>query len=156
MKSFRDIPTSKRGIPLFKPSFRKLRFSFGNLKFNTGVLPVESYSKDFIPPRSWVFSTKPKFKRLSGKLEQNLLIERLEEPKVDIIDEIKDLVIIMELPGIKEEDLTIKVEGDILLVLAKSFEVKYYKEILLPFKVKSANLFLSFKNGILEIKCFRK
>lgn len=154
MKSFRDIPTSTRGIPFFKPSFRKLKFSFGNLKFNTGALPLESSSKDFIPPRSWVFSTKPKFKRLSRELEQNLMVERLGDPQVDIIDEIKDLVIIMELPGIKEEDLVIKVEGDILLVLAKSLEVKYYKEILLPFKVK--NFSMSFKNGILEIKCFKK
>lgn len=75
---------------------------------------------------------------------------------MDIIDEIKDLVIIIELPGVKEEDMQWKAEGDILWVLAKTSDIKYYKEILLPFKVNPAGISASFKNEILEIKCFRK
>ena len=79
-------------------------------------------------------------------------VEEEREPMVDIFDEKEEVVVIAEMPGINEEGISMDFEGDILEVKAVYKDRKYYKEVLLPAKVKSETLTSTYKNGILEVR----
>ena len=79
-------------------------------------------------------------------------VEEEREPMVDIFDEKEEVVIIAEMPGINEEGISMDFKGDILEVKAVYKDRKYYKEVLLPAKVKSETLTSTYKNGILEVR----
>ena len=70
----------------------------------------------------------------------------------DLFDEGKYLRIIMELFGVSEENIQLKVTQDRLTVYANSAEKKYQEEILLPTTVNSQGLSKRYKNGILEVR----
>jgi len=75
----------------------------------------------------------------------------IREPLVDIFDEAEEILIVAELPGVQEEEITVELMDDILR-LETSGERKYAKEILLSDPVKSDTLTKTYKNGILEIR----
>jgi HSP20 family protein len=77
------------------------------------------------------------------------VVEEVREPIVDVFDEEDRILVIVELPGVSEEEIKIEVAGDILSLTAS--DRKYAKEILLPSKVKPQPVKSSYKNGILEI-----
>jgi HSP20 family protein len=89
------------------------------------------------------------------------VVEEVREPIVDTFDEKNHLLIVAELPGVEKDDVSIEVEGDILILKAERGKRKYRKEILLPKTVDvntlipSSTLVSSFKNGILEIKLMK-
>ena len=56
------------------------------------------------------------------------------------------------MPGVNEEAISLELKGDILELKAVSKDRKYYKEVLLPAKVKPETLTRSYKNGILEVR----
>jgi HSP20 family molecular chaperone IbpA len=109
-------------------------------------------------PRTWVFSTRPKFVR-HKPLEKSLLVEKVEEPKVNVFEEVKEVVVLAEMPGADEESINCKIKDDILLICAEAKDSggakRYEKEILLPFTVSSSSLKTSYENQILEIKLTR-
>ena len=80
------------------------------------------------------------------------MVEEIREPIVDVFDEKDHILVIVELPGVSEENIKINLEGDILKLSAENKERKYAKEVLLPAKVKKESLKSSYKNGMLEIK----
>lgn len=84
-------------------------------------------------------------------------VEEVREPIVDVFDEKSYILVVAELPGVKESDIKIKVSGDVLTLRAEGPR-KYFKEVLLPHtpseEAEEAKE-VSFKSGILEIK-FRK
>jgi HSP20 family protein len=89
-------------------------------------------------------------------------------PAIEIFDEKDDLVVKVELPGMKKEDLEINLSGDVLTIRGekkKEKEVKekgyYYSErsygtfqrsIDIPEKVLSDKVSASFKDGVLEVR----
>jgi HSP20 family protein len=79
------------------------------------------------------------------------VVEEVREPIVDVFDEEDRILVIVELPGVSEEEIKIEVAGDILSLTASDRDRKYAKEILLPSKVKPQPVKSSYKNGILEI-----
>ncbi len=79
-------------------------------------------------------------------------VEEEREPMVDVFDEKEEVVVIAEMPGINEEGILMDFKGDILEVKAVYKDRKYYKEVLLPAKVKSETLTSTYKNGILEVR----
>ena len=79
-------------------------------------------------------------------------VEEEREPIIDVFDEKEEIVVMAEMPGINEEGISLDLKGDILEMKAVSKDRKYYKEVLLPAKLKSENLAFSYKNGILEIR----
>jgi HSP20 family molecular chaperone IbpA len=109
-------------------------------------------------PRTWVFSTRPKFVR-HKPLEKSLLVEKVEEPKVNVFEEVKEVVVLAEMPGADEKSINCKIEDDILLICAEAKDSwgakRYEKEILLPFTVSPSSLKTSYENQILEIKLTR-
>ncbi|MGB2762862.1 MAG: Hsp20/alpha crystallin family protein [Candidatus Aminicenantaceae bacterium] len=70
----------------------------------------------------------------------------------DIFDEGKYLRIIMELFGINEKNIQLKVNEDELIIHANSLERKYQEEIPLPARVNSNGLSKEYRNGILEVR----
>jgi len=79
-------------------------------------------------------------------------VEEEREPMVDVFDEKEEVVVIAEIPGISEEGISLDLRGDILEIKAMYKDRKYYKEVLLPAKVKSETLTSTYKNGILEVR----
>jgi HSP20 family molecular chaperone IbpA len=110
-----------------------------------------------IPPRVWAFSTKPRFRRYEKQVEKSLFVERIEEPKTDVLERMDNVAILAELPGMKKEDIQWEINGDIFSIHAhdRSGLRKYSKEILLPFLVEETHIKTEYRNGIFEI-CFRR
>jgi HSP20 family protein len=79
-------------------------------------------------------------------------VEEEREPMTDMFDEKDEIVIIAEMPGIEENDITIDLKGDILDILAERNTRKYHKELLLPAKVEKEKMKIKYNNGILEIR----
>ena len=82
---------------------------------------------------------------------QGPVVEEVREPMVDVLDEEDHILVLVELPGVEEENINLEVEGDILKLTAASRQQKYAKEVLLPGRVKSEMMKTACKNGILEI-----
>ena len=79
-------------------------------------------------------------------------IREIREPIADVFDEADHLLVVLELPGILEEDLRIELEGDMLFVEAERGEKKYRKEILLPSTPPADGMKFSCNGGIAEIR----
>jgi len=83
-------------------------------------------------------------------------IVETREPITDIFDEKNHVLVVAELPGVDEKNISAEIKGDILLLEAnEGRKRKYFKEILLPSLVDEKSKETSFKNGILEVK-FKK
>jgi len=79
-------------------------------------------------------------------------VEEEREPITDVFDEENEMIIIAEMPGMAEEEISIELKEDILEISATSKIRKYRKEILLPAKGTRENLTSTYNNGILEIR----
>jgi HSP20 family protein len=79
-------------------------------------------------------------------------VEAEREPMTDVFDEKDEIVIIAEMPGIEENDVTIDLKGDMLDISAERNTRKYHKELLLPLKVEQEKMKVKYNNGILEIR----
>ena len=84
------------------------------------------------------------------------VVEEVREPMVDLFDEKEMVIVVAELPGINEKDITVELRDDILTISAESGERKYYKEVLVGAPVTSEGLTRSYRNGILEIRICKK
>jgi len=58
----------------------------------------------------------------------------------------------MELFGVNEDDIQLRINRDKLIINANSLEKKYQEEISLPVRVNSDGLSKKYKNGILEVR----
>lgn len=83
--------------------------------------------------------------------ESGTVVAETREPLVDVLDEEDRVVVIVELPGVEEDDIQVKVEGDILEVSASTRDRRYEKEVLLPSAVDAGSLERPYRNGVLEI-----
>ena len=69
---------------------------------------------------------------------------------VDIFENRKKLRVIVELPGINEEDLRLDLIEDILAIFASRGNRNYYKDIKLPYVYENI-VGKMYNNGILEV-----
>jgi HSP20 family molecular chaperone IbpA len=83
-------------------------------------------------------------------LREDLLLEETEK-MLDIFDEKDHLTVITEFPGVKEEDIEVKVESDILTISADSQDSEYQREVPL-FYVVEEDIKMKYNNGILEVR----
>lgn len=90
------------------------------------------------------------------KTPKGPVVEEEREPLVDVFDEKEHVLVIIELPGVEEEQINTQVKGDILTLSAASGEHKYYKEVILPKDVDAGTLKSKYKNGVLEIRIDKK
>jgi len=90
------------------------------------------------------------------KTSKGPVVEEEREPLVDVFDEKDHVVVIAELPGVEEERISTRVQGDILTLSAAGDDRKYYKEVILPEDVDADTLKSKYKNGVLEIRISKK
>lgn len=100
---------------------------------------------------------KPHVERFGNirKTKEGLKVEETREPITDVFDEKDQIVVVAELPGVSEGDITVSIKGNILILEASGGKVKFAKEVLLPAKVDEASKQVSYKNGVLEVR-FKK
>ena len=73
------------------------------------------------------------------------------EPVMDVFDEPGEIVFLFELPGVERKDIRCLLDGDILLLDAKTGERLYRKETLVEAKVEGSP-HLKLRNGVLEVR----
>lgn len=83
--------------------------------------------------------------------ERGPIVTETREPLADIFDEGELILVVVELPGVAEEELEVDLQDDVLSLSTKG-EKKYVKEVLLPHLVDPATVTTSYKNGILELR----
>ncbi|MDD5309186.1 MAG: Hsp20/alpha crystallin family protein [Deltaproteobacteria bacterium] len=86
-----------------------------------------------------------------------LLVDRMAEPHVEVFEEEQALVVLAELPGAREEDIDVQVNGDVLTLSTGPTPDgrRYYRELLLPFPVSPDNVQRALHNGVLELELCR-
>ena len=83
--------------------------------------------------------------------EEGPVVDEVREPMIDIFDEGESILVVAELPGVAEEEITIEVRDDVLS-LETGGDRKYAKEVLLPHRVDAATMTKAHKNGVLELR----
>jgi HSP20 family molecular chaperone IbpA len=98
-----------------------------------------------------MFVNRPSFERYQGSFS----VERMAEPRMDMMMEDEGLLVLVELPGVEERHIDVHVHGDVLAVETKPGPAgRFYHELLLPFLVEDA-VRQRFNNGVLEIELSR-
>jgi HSP20 family protein len=82
-------------------------------------------------------------------------VHEVTEPPVDVFEEAEHVLVVVEMPGIGEEDLRLELRDDILAIAAEKGSKKYRKEVLLPSSFDPGAMSHSCRNGVLEIKLTR-
>ena len=73
------------------------------------------------------------------------------EPLTDVIEGEKDVRVLAELRGVKEEDIRIDAKADSVSINIDTETRKYHGELKMPCNVSTDDIKTSLKNGILEI-----
>ena len=118
---------------------------------NLSRTPTLSRTSSAPGVRTWVFVKRHRCAVRQGML----LVDRIAEPEVDVFDEGGAIVVLAELTGAREQDIEVRVNGDVLTLETKPGStdgLRYYREILLPFPVAAVNIQRAFRNGVLEIE----
>lgn len=84
------------------------------------------------------------------------VVDEVREPMADLFDEGEHLLVVVELPGVDESAVKQELKEDVLIISAQSGDRKYYKELLLPAPVDGERVSASCKNGILEVKLWKR
>jgi HSP20 family protein len=82
--------------------------------------------------------------------------EEVREPLVDMFDEQNHLIVLIEIPGVEEEQIRTNISGNTLTLSTEGGERKYYKEIALPNDIETSTMESSYKNGVLRMKFAKK
>lgn len=88
-----------------------------------------------------------------GKLVE---VHEIREPMVDMFDEPSRLLIVVEVPGVEEENVQLEIHDDILVISTEKGVPNYRKEVLLPASFSSDKLSFHCRNGILEIQLMKE
>ena len=89
-----------------------------------------------------------------GKPHMDLKEKR--EPLTDIMDEDKNIRVIVELPGVEKDDIKLSGTENKLTISVDATNHKYYKEIEMPSKVDAKQAKSNYKNGVLDITVPKK
>ncbi len=74
------------------------------------------------------------------------------EPLIDVMEQGNNVIIIAELPGVKEDEINVKVTDYTVTIQVESADRKYAKDLDLPAPVDINQVKTSYNNGILEIQ----
>lgn len=95
----------------------------------------------------------PKVERFGNirRTEDGPVVADVREPLVDLFDEEGEILLVAELPGVDESEISVELHGDVLS-LETSGACKFAREILLPAPVEAESLQKTYRNGILELR----
>jgi len=71
---------------------------------------------------------------------------------VDVLDEGDHFLILLELPGVSEEEIKLSVGGSSLTVAVDTARRRYHEQVPLPAGVDADRLSASYRNGILQVR----
>ncbi|MDO8142500.1 MAG: Hsp20/alpha crystallin family protein [Candidatus Brocadiales bacterium] len=80
------------------------------------------------------------------------VVDEVREPVVDVFEESDHTMIVAEMPGVDEKNISLNLKDDILQISAETRGKKYHKEIFLKESFTKDKMIHTYKNGILEIK----
>jgi HSP20 family molecular chaperone IbpA len=83
-------------------------------------------------------------------------VEGERQPVVDVFEEQDHVLVIMELPGVEEEQIATEVTGDILTLSAAGGNRTYSSEVVLPQDVDANTIKSTYNNGVLELRMSKK
>ena len=87
------------------------------------------------------------------RTESGSIVTETREPVADVFDERDEVVVIVELPGVEEQQIDVEVRAGEIEVSATGRGRRYHKRVALPSPVTAGSLTSSYRNGILEIRC---
>jgi len=116
-----------------------IEYSFGKR-----TLAEEEPERDAEPARDQPETVRRRSAKPSG-------IDVLE-PVTDMFDEPDEVVLLFEVPGVARKDIHCVLDGDIVLLEAKTGERLYRKEILIETKLAPQAPRLRLRNGVLEAR----
>lgn len=73
------------------------------------------------------------------------------EPLTDVIEDVKQVAITMELPGVQKKDINVHMTDDELEISVDNELRKYHKRVRLPTKVDPKTTKATYTNGILDV-----
>jgi HSP20 family protein len=85
------------------------------------------------------------------RTEKAPVVKEERESLVDVFDEDDLIVVIAEMPGVSEQEISIEIKGQILDLTALGRERKYSRNIILPSKVIPSSMKTSHNNEVLKI-----
>lgn len=89
--------------------------------------------------------------RFPKKLKPRIQTTKIQEPLLDVIQTEKDVMVVIELPGVKITDVKIVASRTKLLITAKKPNSIFSKEIVLPTIIHENKASAIYKNGVLTI-----
>lgn len=101
---------------------------------------------------------KPRFREF-GNLKsgsRSVVPSQEREPLVDVFEEVENVRIIAEIPGVVKEAIDLKGSEFGLTIRASDSERSYYKEVSLPVAVDPSTAQATYNNGVLEVVIKRK
>lgn len=86
------------------------------------------------------------------------VVEEDIEPLTDVIEEEDTIKVIMDMPGVDKEKISIRVsdDGRKLIVSARDTDRRYYKEVELPTEVDPSQSKATYRNGVLTVELKKK
>lgn len=87
------------------------------------------------------------------RTEGGSIVTETREPVADVLDERDEVVVIVELPGVEEQQIDVEIRAGEIEVSATGPGRSYHKRVVLPSPVTAGSLTSSYRNGILEIRC---
>ncbi len=90
------------------------------------------------------------------KTSKGPVVEETREPMTDLFDEEENLVVIAELPGVGEGDITLELDKDVLTLSASNRDRKYFKNISLNRSFSKEQMSSAYKNGVLTVTFSKK
>ena len=87
--------------------------------------------------------------------DDRLVVDGVHEPLVDVFEEGDEVVVTVELPGVLENDILIRTDGERLVVKTIGRR-RYAKEVRLPAPVVDGSFRKTCHNGVLEIRARKK
>ena len=88
-----------------------------------------------------------------GASSVNLTEKR--EPLVDVLENEKEIIVVVELPGVNKEDIKLSAVANTLIISVDTEERKYYKELELASEIIPSESKASYNNGVLKIELIK-
>jgi len=130
------INLGKKGVIDFRVSTRPIRGSYATKP--TGHLKISRREKEASPTRTSMLPT-------AGAIRER-------EPIVDIFEEKDHIRVMVELPGVKENEINLDIGDNTLTISADTSARKYYKKVELQNPINRDAVESRYRNGILEVK----
>jgi HSP20 family protein len=99
-------------------------------------------------------NTKPAVKQFGNvkMTHEGAVVSETREPLVDVFDEGDEVVLVAELPGVKDTDIELTIRGDMVELTAHGHVQKYHCETLLPTDVNPEPVSRQCENGYLQLR----